>query len=299
MGIGGGDLRLLIELKKQGHIPNGSSIVEIGAQQLADSFLASRSEIDALSRSFGVIQPCPLPPPLAQPASAGAAPLLDSAAPWARQFWSWLGLHYAAIDIDGSPGSIPLDLNYDDVPSNFKGKYEVVTNYGTTEHVANQLNAFKVIHDLTKPGGIMIHSVPAQGMFNHGLVNYNPKFFWMLSRSNGYKWLHMNFSIAGARPLSSDIVDHVAGFNPSFAEQARGYVAPDCGLGVVLQKIYDMPYVAPLDVNTGTRTNNKMLKTRYWTVFEPGAFETIRPLTKNLDRLLSRLKQKYSAWLAP
>jgi hypothetical protein len=41
----------------------------------------------------------------------------------------------------------------------------------------------------------MIHNVPTQGLFMHGLVNYNPKFFWMLARSNGYKWLHMCSSL--------------------------------------------------------------------------------------------------------
>jgi hypothetical protein len=77
-----------------------------------------------------------------------------------------------------------LDLNFDGngIPTEHKGKYSLVTNFGTTEHVTNQLNAFKVIHDLTMPNGVMIHEVPAQGMFNHGLVNYNPKFFWVVEQ---------------------------------------------------------------------------------------------------------------------
>src|SRR5205085_2282669 len=118
---------------------------------------------------------------------------LDAAAPMARDFWLWLRFDYAAIDIDDSPGSIPLDLNYDNAPPKEVGRYNLVTNFGTTEHIANQLNAFKVIHELTAPGGVMIHHLPAQGMFNHGLVNYNPKFFWMLARSNGYKFLASQF----------------------------------------------------------------------------------------------------------
>ena len=79
----------------------------------------------------------------------GDLPHLDSKAPPARHFWQWLGFEYAAIDIDGSPGSIPLDLNYDRIPTQAKGKYGLVSNFGTTEHVANQLNAFEIIHDLT------------------------------------------------------------------------------------------------------------------------------------------------------
>jgi hypothetical protein len=276
MGIGGSDLRLVIKLQEQGLIPAKSSIVEIGAQQLNDDFLFSRAEIETMARLCGAEQPCPLPPPLTMPVNDGRLKPLDASAPWARQFWSWLGFNYASIDIDGSPGSIPLDLNYDDVPAHFAGKFQLVTNFGTTEHVANQLNAFKVIHNLTAQGGIMIHALPAQGMFNHGLINYNLKFFWMLARSNGYKWHHMDFGCSSAGfGLPPDIVNSVSEFVPDFAERARSYTAADCGIGVVLQKVFNIGFVPPLDVSTGTQTENAALRERYWTVFEPGAFEKL------------------------
>jgi hypothetical protein len=35
------------------------------------------------------------------------------------------------------------------VPPEHKRKYHLVTNFGTTEHVANQIPAMKIIHDLT------------------------------------------------------------------------------------------------------------------------------------------------------
>ena len=123
-------------------------------------------------------------------------PADDAVAPLARGFWTWLGCTYAAIDIDGTPGSIPLDLNVDDAPAAARGAFHLVTNFGTTEHIANQLNVFKVIHDLAVPGGVFVHEVPAQGMWNHGLVNYNPKFFWMLARSNGYEVIFMDYALA-------------------------------------------------------------------------------------------------------
>jgi hypothetical protein len=77
-----------------------------------------------------------------------------------------------------------LDLNYDEVPAENRGRYDLVTNFGTTEHVVNQLNAFKIIHDLTAPGGVMIHELPAQGQIDHGFFAYNPKFFHKLELSN-------------------------------------------------------------------------------------------------------------------
>jgi hypothetical protein len=62
-----------------------------------------------------------------------------------------------------------LDLDFDGIPTEHKGKYSLVTNFGTTEHVANQLNAFKIIDELTALNGVMVHELPAQGWFNHGL----------------------------------------------------------------------------------------------------------------------------------
>ena len=206
-----------------------------------------------------------------------ACPVTPEAdAPAARAFWKWLGFDYAAIDIDGSADSIPLDLNYDHAPRAAKGKYHLVTNYGTTEHVANQVNAFKIVHDLTTPGGLMIHNLPMQGMLNHGFVNYNPKFFWLLGRSNGYRIVYMSLSadVAGKK-LPQDILDYLGQYEPDIEATFGSYRLPDMGIIVVFQKAYDIPYVAPLDVNTGTTTKDKTLAKRYWSVFRPQAFSEL------------------------
>jgi hypothetical protein len=177
MGLGSDAIELLIRLRQEGHVPLRGSVIEIGAQQLANSFLTSRDRIVAAGELFGASAECPLSPARATQIIHGDLEHLAADAPPARDFWQWLGFDYAAIDIDGSPGSIPLDLNYDSLPPEAVGKYHLVTNFGTTEHVANQLNAFKIIHELTVVTGLMIHHLPIQGMLNHGLVNYNVKFF--------------------------------------------------------------------------------------------------------------------------
>jgi hypothetical protein len=209
--------------------------------------------------------------------SAGGAEFQDSDAPFARDFWISLGFDYAAIDVDGSPGSIPLDLNYDQVPDALQSKHGLVTNFGTTEHVCNQMNAFKVIHDLAAPGGVMIHHLPAGGMLNHGLVNYTPKFFWYLARSNDYKWLYMSFRKSGHHyPIPANLLDFTSTYDLASSETLRRHEISDFSIVVALQKTLHMPFVAPLDVNTGTRTGDANLNRRYWSVFQPSLLEVVR-----------------------
>src|ERR1700684_3695346 len=121
--MGASILPLLMKLKQQGHIANGSAVIEIGAQQLDDSFIKETDDIAAAGRLFGATTP---PPSLTWTGARSDTNLL-AGAPLARAFWTWLGRAYASIDIDGSPGSIPLDLNYDEVPAEFVGRYDVVT----------------------------------------------------------------------------------------------------------------------------------------------------------------------------
>src|SRR5260370_42545920 len=141
MALGSDAIELLIRLRNEGYLSGQLSVIEIGAQQLANSFLGVPDRIADIGGLFGAVPPCPLPGVRPTYISHGELEHLAEDAPAAREFWKWLGLHYSAIDIDSSPGSIPLDLNYDPAPNDSVGKYQLVTNFGTTEHVANQLNA--------------------------------------------------------------------------------------------------------------------------------------------------------------
>lgn len=269
MGMSHRDIDLLIHLRKAGYIPDRASVVEIGAQQLSNSVLREELLVAELGRVFGEQSVPPLPPPLSPTAGSDGAEQMSARAPWARGLWTWLGFSYAAIDIDGSPDSIPLDLNFDDVPGALVGRHQVVTNFGTTEHIANQLNAFKVIHDLTAPGGVMIHNLPSQGGFNHGLVNYTPKFFWMLARSNDYRWLYFDFHAdPSTHPMPDNLVEAVQAFRPEISQSAKTYRVAECSIMAAFQKRGDAGYVPPIDVPTGTVTGNKALLRRYASVLK-------------------------------
>ena len=101
-------------------------------------------------------------------------------------FWrTFLGSHsYKAIDLDGVDDCVyKLDLNE---PTNLDQQFDVVCNFGTAEHVFNVYQVFKTIHDLTKPGGWMLHGLPFQGWIDHGFFNFQPTLFFDLAETNGY-----------------------------------------------------------------------------------------------------------------
>jgi len=302
MALGSYEIELVIELKRRGYLDGNLSVVEIGAQQLTDGFLGAREKIEEAGRLFGAKTASPLPRP--HGCTTADRGNLDDGAPYARDFWAWLGFDYAAIDIDGAD-IIRLDLNYESIAPELVGKYKVVTNFGTTEHVANQLNAFKTIHDLAAPDGVMIHHLPMQGMLNHGLINYNPKFFWMLSRGNEYRIVYISVNIdTGYCELPQNIVDAVVAFDPGFVARSPGYHVADAALIVVLQKTIDAPYVAPIDVPDLPRVDDNAFGRHYAPVFEPDGrpvqFEEMlhRISGWRLQReLLRRYRRRITHWL--
>jgi hypothetical protein len=117
------------------------------------------------------------------------------------------------------------------------------------------------------------------------------KFFWMLARSNGYKWLYSNYQQSpDAYPIPQNIVDNVLPYNPHIIEEAARLRLSDAGIIVALQKQFELAFVPPLDVETGSKPGNKALAARYWTVYTPGAF--VKP---RIGRWFQRVLQPFRA----
>jgi SAM-dependent methyltransferase len=103
----------------------------------------------------------------------------------ARLFYDLLlGPHeYLAIDLHGTPAAKRYDLNQ---PLPLEKQFDLVTNIGTAEHVFDQCQLFRSMHDWTAPGGLMVHYFPNQGCFDHGFYNYHPTFVFDLCDANRY-----------------------------------------------------------------------------------------------------------------
>ena len=154
---------------------------------------------------------------------------------------------YTAIDLDQGPRRFCLDLN--DQNLSLHRQFDCVINNGTSEHIFDQANVFRVIHNHTRPGGIMFHWIPCLGWIDHGLYAVQPGFFFDLAKANQYEALLIALTCDGiCHPLK-------AGRDWWSALQAHPGLK-DAEATVVLKKTADLPFVAPLQ--------------RIWTHQSPG-----------------------------
>ncbi len=111
----------------------------------------------------------------------------------AEDYYRLLGFSdYRAIDVNDRYGSLVMDLNKDLILEyDYRDTFSLVTNNGTGEHVFNQYTIYKNTHQLTKPGGLMIHAQPFIDYVNHGFFSIHPNLYQALAAANGYSVVAM------------------------------------------------------------------------------------------------------------
>lgn len=164
------------------------------------SSLALRSQIPAGAAflDLGTQDLWAEPEPLRRVAARHLAPgdcertvtaIFDGKTPRPRSqgdFYSIFGAgSYRSIDLGDPRADFPLDLNLP-VPAS-AGVYDVVTNFGTTEHVFNISQTFANTHALLKADGIQLHTLPAYGYIDHGFYNIHPSVYLDMARANAYE----------------------------------------------------------------------------------------------------------------
>jgi SAM-dependent methyltransferase len=211
MGINAEFVLLLLELRRRGEL-RGDRVIELGAQDVS----ASPNVVARLLERGG---------------------LGPERAPFAADLYARFGLsHYASVDTSGYLNSIPLDLNRDLELQGLTETYDLVTNAGTLEHCFDQMAAFRNMHNLCRPGGMMLHVMPSQGQVNHAFFNYHPRFVWELSHANSYDVLAFYFTI-DFRPV---LIRYTA-------DAFRSHEDRDVMLYVALRKVRDQAFLTPTD----------------------------------------------------
>ncbi|MBI4665261.1 MAG: hypothetical protein HY751_02495 [Nitrospinae bacterium] len=256
MGIGPNVLRLYCQLKREGIFDNVKSVMEFGSQEFSAACKGHESAVYELARLFGVKN---------APAPVEVAEMLDCGP--AKPLYEMLGLSYASLDTDGRHGALPWDLNFVTVTPEHGGKYGFVTNHGTTEHLINQWNAFKVAHDLTSVGGYMLHCLPFMNYLDHGFFSYHPNFFYALATANGY-------DVLGPWVTIDDSLNHYIPYDQSIFKYINQ--TGNSTMLVILRKTGPDPFATPFQgVYESSRTTENAA--RYITVSasaRSGGYET-------------------------
>ena len=240
----------------------GTKILDIGSSNL---YLAKAEEITDFLKSRG---------------AAGRADMAEFAARLAHgsgydpvkggrneafigELFEAAGMHYESFDIADGYRTTVLDLNHAVLPADLQRKFDLVLNFGTTEHILNQLNCFKVIHDATKVGGYIYHSLPAVGYVDHGYITYTGRCFFDIAGYNDYELVACWFDWAGEG--GSSVLDSLRSYKGHFpvlndalnafesAEQGRALrdlKIPDIGINVVYRKVRDKPFWGALESST-------------------------------------------------
>jgi hypothetical protein len=97
---------------------------------------------------------------------------------------------YKSADLDDDRADYRLDLNrpVGDLP-----RFDVVTDFGTAEHVYDIAQVFDTIHYLLVPGGLALHCVPAFAFPNHGFYTPNPNLLIEFARANDYELVDFSY----------------------------------------------------------------------------------------------------------
>ena len=242
MGVSVTPLSRIQYLHQKGLLLPGASIMELGAQQLY-----CRGKEDFL-REFISSMAAKNPSVNAQQFNeAELRKLADGG--FTSTLIKACGFKYSAIDIFEGDGTIIFDLNRQEPAVDMLNRYDLVTNFGTTEHVINQYLSMKTIHEITKPGGVIYHQLPLSGYYTHGYFAYTPLLFNQLAEANQYDVILEGYT--KGLPAKS----------PEFMVK-NGYPDPefhDFGIEFILRKTSDAPFRVPLETSTSLSVSDTFL----------------------------------------
>ena len=183
--------------------------------------------------------------------------------PVARGFYELLGFeHYDAIDYGDGDATIKHDLNQE-LP--ITRQYDLVADFGTIEHVFNIGEAFRTVHNLTRPGGVNLHVLATFGGYYHGFYNTHSVTWKSLAQANNYEVLDLlylhDMQVEHRRVEKhlyakfEDIKDrevrlqHIRFFVDYFSSLITGKERTHSHILAAFRKTSDKPFVYPHQIN--------------------------------------------------
>jgi hypothetical protein len=249
----GMNLGLMIFLQNQGYLTNARNrILDIGPQNV---YHTTNAQIEEFVRAQGIeVGPDRFKAEMERLVHF-SSPRPGERTTFFSEICDLTNIEYNSFDVCPGLKTELLDLNYDLLPDKYTNYYDVVLNFGTTEHVFNQWNSFKIMHEAVKVGGIVYHQLPSTGYLDHGYFCYTPIFFRDIAKANGYEILEMFLTPAGENLLNDLAIDVRAdGAGIAVANSGRPAKGADrvpCfNIHCILRKVRSAPFKVALEIAT-------------------------------------------------
>lgn len=279
----GMNLDAVIYLQRNGHLTGSKNrILDIGPQTI---YFARAEQIIEIVERLGQPRPDAM---TVDRLVHFSTPRADERTTMLSEITDLANIEYEAIDVcPGLKNTNILDLNFDELPSRLRGHFDVVLNFGTTEHIVNQWNCFEVMHDAMKVGGVIYHQLPASGYLDHGYFCYTPLFFRELAQANGYEIECLAVTHAGENRIDALGITCLAGdtmLNEP-AHLADNNRVPQLNLHVVLRKTIDQAFRPSLEIATTHGQLSERMRARYSDLLQ--LQDRVEALQSELDRTVS------------
>ncbi len=149
----------------------------------------------------------------------------------------------AALDFTDKEGAEHIhDLNRP-LPAALRGRFDLVIDGGTTEHVFYIGRALDTCHELLRPGGLLLSFVACDGWFGHGFFQTGPDVPWRYwHHARGYEMLEVSIVPRG-HPRQV-----IAVSDPTGAARGgeRFLTGPHMLLTAARRPLVDPPYSPPI-----------------------------------------------------
>ena len=107
----------------------------------------------------------------------------------AKYYFQELGYDHTSVDLNGQDGTIQADLS---LPIFLNRKFDVITDFGTSEHVPSLYNCLLNVHNHAKDGAKLCHINPLTGHWpGHGYWYRDEDFYIEYAKITGYKIIKM------------------------------------------------------------------------------------------------------------
>lgn len=181
MGLAASVLRLIVRLHRERAWTG--PVLTLGVQDVH----ATYDDLAGFFREEGVPL-VPVPPAERRPSTSRFLRQTDRVGfVHARVFFRMLGIEeYDDLDFADLEGpTLVHDLNQS-VPDGWRGRYGLVVDGGTIEHIFDVRAVFANIAGLLRVGGEVLHICPVSGWINHGFYQINPCLLYDFYDANGF-----------------------------------------------------------------------------------------------------------------